>query len=103
MKPGPIPDDEILEGHRKMTMRGDEALNIADVEMLVTEDPERSGMPIWRTRVTLDDGDLERLAAGEPIWVSFWGGVVPFDVNLADPPEEAVPSPATPEGDTTDA
>jgi hypothetical protein len=37
---------------------------------------------VMSARFVLEDGDLQRLAAGEPFWLTFWGGVVPFAVHF---------------------
>ncbi len=82
MRPSVIPDDEIFEDHARIVMgppRGHDVTgDIRAVEMLVG--PDR----VYRARIILDPGDLERLAAGEPFWVSFWGHVVPFDVSMTE-------------------
>lgn len=83
MRPTTIPDNEILDGHHRIVMGppagADVTGDIRAVEMLAG--PDR----VFRARVILEPGDLERLAAGEAFWVSFWGAVVPFDVALAEP------------------
>lgn len=82
MRPTAIPDDEIFAGHQRIVMgppRGhDITSDIRAVEMLAGPDG------VYRALIELEDGDLERLAAGEPFWVSFWGHVVPFDVAMTE-------------------
>jgi hypothetical protein len=82
VRPTTIPDDEIMEGHRRIVMGPplghDVTGDIRAVEMLAG--PEG----VFRARIALEEGDLERLAAGEPFWVSFWGGVIPFDVSMTE-------------------
>jgi len=85
MRPTPIPDEEIFEGHKRIVMKApqghDPTEEIRDVEMLAGVS---LGSPVYRARIVLEDGDLERLKAGEPFWVSFWGHVVPFDVRMTE-------------------
>ncbi|MFJ5984348.1 hypothetical protein [Lentzea sp. NPDC092896] len=59
---------------------GDLTSEIAPVEALV--DDSRSGWRRLSVRCVLDPGDLERLAAGECVWVSFYGGMPPFSVDV---------------------
>lgn len=82
-----IEDHEILPGHKRITMRAPEGHDpiegeIRDADMVATRD---SIGTVYRAKVVLEEGDLERLKAGEPFWVSFWGGVVPFDVGMMTP------------------
>jgi hypothetical protein len=83
VRPTPIPDDEVFEGHERIVMgppRGrDVTGDIRAVEML------RGPDDVYRARIALEPGDLERLAAGEPFWLSMWGHVVPFDVAMVEP------------------
>lgn len=84
MRPTPIPDDE-LDGMTRSTigppqghdLTGDIRPVEAAVEWAVGD------IPIFNFRFVLDAGDLERLAAGEPFWLSLWGHVVPFAIALA--------------------
>lgn len=86
MRPTPIPDAEIMDGHHRIVMGppigSDPTGDIRAVEMLATSGPNG---PIYRARIVLEGGDLERLATGEPFWLSFWGHVVPFDVAMTEP------------------
>lgn len=86
MRPTAIPDAEIMQGHTRVVMgppRGNDLTGeIRAVEMLAA--PADEGGWVYRARCVLEDGDLERLAAGEPFWLSFWGHVVPFDIAMTD-------------------
>lgn len=84
MRPTPIPDDEVPDGYRRIVMTapdGDLTGEIRPAEALVHA-PGGGEQRIFSFRIVLEDGDLARLAAGEPFWLSFWGGVPPFDVGL---------------------
>lgn len=85
MRPTPIPDDEVWPGHQRMVIGppvGEPVHGeIRPVEMLVSIDGRP---PVFSARCVLDPGDLERLAAGEPFWISLWGHVVPFDVAMTE-------------------
>ncbi len=83
MRPVPIPDAEIREGHRRVILAAPDGdllnENIAPVEMLAALVDDQW---VLSARFVLEDGDLERLAAGEAFWLTFWGGVVPFAVHF---------------------
>lgn len=89
MRPTPIPDEEIWEGAARMVIGPPAGTaptddTIRPVEVLVEHAPD--GGFIFRSRVVLEPGDLERLAAGEPFWVSQWGHQLqPFDVAMTEP------------------
>lgn len=82
MRPTTIPDAEIFDGHRRIVMgppRGHDVTgDIRPLEMLAGPDG------VYRARIVLEDGDLDRLVAGEPFWISFWGHVVPFDIAMTE-------------------
>ncbi len=87
MRPTPIPDDEVWAGHDRIVMgppAGHEVTgDIRSVEMLVDR---RGAVPVYTARIVLEDGDLERLGAGEAFYLSMWGHVVPFDVAMTERP-----------------
>lgn len=86
MRPAPIPDDEIWDGSRRIVVSapdGDLTNSlIAPIEMLVDVVPSTGG-PCFSARCVLDPGDLEKLQEGKHVWVSFYGGVPPFSVDIA--------------------
>lgn len=86
MRPSPIPDDEIWEGSRRVVIGApDGSLDgpIRAAEVLI--DVSQIGGCRISARITLDPGDLERLAAGEPFWVSFLADHLhPFDVSMTE-------------------
>lgn len=85
MRPTPIPDNEIWEGavRRVMSPPGGDLTDpdIAPVEALFDQNP-RTGAINISSRVVLEEGDLEKLAAGAPIWVTFWGAMVPWAITV---------------------
>lgn len=89
MNPTPIPDDEVFEDHQRLVIGPpaghDPTGDIRSIEALVGYTP---GMGrCYRTRWVPTERDIERLQAGEPIWVTQWTfQMVVFDVSL---PEEA--------------
>ena len=86
MRPTPIPDAEIMDGHQRITVGPPVgSTGIRPVEMLMGPGENDSAQFLFRARFVLDDGDLERLQAGEPFWLTLWSHVVPFDVALAEP------------------
>lgn len=86
MRPSSIPDDEVWEGAKRVVFSGPDGDLTGDIrpaEMLVDHGPQGQ---IIRARIVLDPGDAERLAAGEPFWVSFWADHLhPFDVAMTEP------------------
>ncbi len=87
MRPAPIPDDAIWPGARRIVLSApngdltDE--KIAAVEMLA-DVPDSIGGVRYSARCMLEPGDLEKLADGGHVWVSFYGGVPPFCVDVTD-------------------
>jgi hypothetical protein len=85
MRPAPIPDEEVWEGARRVVIAGpdgDLTGEIQPAEVLVHQ--SKFG-PCISARVILQDGDLERLEAGEPFWVTFIGDHLhPFDVGMTE-------------------
>lgn len=84
-----IPDAELLElgGPDNVPSRvlygppeGDDSGLIGTLEVAVMG--SASGVPMYAARVELEPGDLERLAAGCPIYVSQYGGVCPISVDV---------------------
>lgn len=92
MKPSPIPEAEMFPGHQLVTFRAAEGLTtsaeVHPVEAQAGYD-EEMGMPMFRVRVELEAGDAERLAAGEPFWLTFWGHMPIFDVAMTEVLEPA--------------
>lgn len=92
MRPVSIPDARIWEpeGTTRLARRtigaprGHEA-DVHPIEVLVEEDvpgaPQGLG-PQIHVLVGLEDGDLERLIVDGHLWLTFWGGVVPFALTL---------------------
>jgi hypothetical protein len=87
MRPAPIPDDAIWPGARRIVLsapNGDLTdPDVAPVEMLA-DVPESIGGIRYSARCMLEPGDLEKLAGGGHVWVSFYGGVPPFCVDVTD-------------------
>ncbi|MCU1488267.1 MAG: hypothetical protein JWN67_5013 [Actinomycetia bacterium] len=87
MNPTPIPDDEIFEDHRRVVIGPpaghDPTGDIRSIEALIADTP---GMgKCFRTRWVPDAREIERLAAGEPIWVTQWAPqMVVFDVAMTE-------------------
>lgn len=81
MRPTPIPADEVPCGAVRVVFAAPDGdltnPDIAPVEVLA----ERAADGVSATfsvRAVLEPGDLDRLAAGEPVWLTMWGAVVPF-------------------------
>jgi hypothetical protein len=85
MRPTPIPDAEVFEGGTRITVAGpdgDLTGDIRPVEAVVTVD---DGRPCFSMRITLEDGDLERLSAHGVFWLTILGRQLqPFSLFVPD-------------------
>lgn len=85
MRPVPIPDDAVWAGARRVVIGppdGDPTSNIRPVEALA-DTSASTGLPVLSVRCALEPGDLEALAAGGHVWVSFYSSViVPFSTAV---------------------
>ncbi|SBT63934.1 hypothetical protein GA0070622_0902 [Micromonospora sediminicola] len=90
MRPSPIPDDEMWPGARRMVATGPSGdltdTDIAPVEVLV-DTGEHTGLPRVCVRLRLEDGDLEKLAAGGTVWLAVYGPLPVFSVDVKGPGE----------------
>jgi hypothetical protein len=96
MRPAPIPDEEIWDGAQRIVVGppgNDLDTGIAPVEVVVdTVQIGTSTGPRMSARCILEDDDLDMLAAGGTVWVSFYGGqLLPFSVDV-QPPLQATPN-----------
>lgn len=93
MRATPIPDAEVWEGAvRKVLAAPDGRLDnpdIAPVEALVDRSPSTGALNL-SVRCVLEDGELEQLAAGGTIWLTFWSAMVPWSASVV-PPHDAIP------------
>lgn len=88
MRPVPIPDEVIWPGGRRLVMsapNGD--LLDPDIAPVEAIEEQVDGRRVLSVRCALEPGDLEKLAAGGHVWVSFWGGMPPFDVAVSEAPQ----------------
>lgn len=86
MIPTPIPDDEIWFGAERKVFGppGDITGDIRAVEGLI--DRTSDGTLRISMRLVPEPGELERLAIGEPMWLSFLGNHLhPFNVSAVQP------------------
>lgn len=90
MRPTPIPDDEVwAHCERKVILPPDGDMTNEEIEsaeavrgIMNTQNGET---PFHAFRIVLEDGDLERLQKGEPIWiVQIAPFVVPFCMVFRD-------------------
>jgi hypothetical protein len=89
VRPGPIPDDAIWPGARRIVVGPPDGdltnTDISPVEVLVDVGPD-TGMPRISSRCVLEAGDLEKLNEGGVVWVSFYGQTLrPFSVEVVGP------------------
>jgi hypothetical protein len=85
VRPAPIPDDvaERTPGVRFVIgpPGNDLDCGIPPVEAMIERLP--SGVAL-SARCVLEDGDLDKLAAGGAVWVTFLGKMVPFAVTVGE-------------------
>lgn len=83
MRPAPIPDAAVWPGAQRMVIAPPDGdltnPDIAPVEALVDQASIGRRLSV---RCVLEDGDLEILARGGAVWVSFYGVMVPFSVDV---------------------
>lgn len=89
MRVTPIPDSAVWEGARRIVIGppdGDPTGEIRAVEAVVDRSPT-TGSWVYSVRCALEEGDLDTLAAGGHVWISFYDRMVPFSVDVVAPPE----------------
>lgn len=90
MRPTPIPDAEVWEGATRKVFAapgGDLTdTQVAPVEALVDQSPATGGMTA-SVRCVLEDDDLANLQAGGTVWLTFWGGMIPWAATVVAPSE----------------
>jgi hypothetical protein len=96
MRPTPIPDTEVWEGAtRKVLAAPDGDLanpDIAPVEALVDRSPSTGALNL-SVRCVLEDDDLAKLIHGGTVWLTFWGGMVPWSASVVAPAGYRPPGP----------
>lgn len=93
MRPTPIPDDEVWDGATRIVVGppgNDLDSDVAAVEVLrdIVATDTTGTVAAVRTsvRCTLEDDDLDHLAAGGTVWLSFYGlHILPFAVTVQPP------------------
>lgn len=89
MRVTPIPDSAVWEGAERAVIGppdGDLTGPIRAVEAVIHRS-ESTGLPILSVRCAPEPGDIEKLAAGGHVWISFYGRMVPFNVDVAEATE----------------
>lgn len=87
MRPTPIPPSEVFPGHERLVIGPpvghDPTGDIRSIEALVAHTTDMGRC--FRTRWLPTPREVERLAAGEPIWVTQWTQqMVVFDVAMTE-------------------
>jgi hypothetical protein len=81
MRPTPIPQAEVWPGAVRARFGPPEGMpEVATVEALVEG-------RVASVRLELEPGDLDKLAAGGVVWLSFVGQMVPWSVQVKGPGE----------------
>lgn len=85
MIPTTIPDELVKPGtvRRVFSAPNGDLMDdtIRPVDALVSRDPDTDLASI-QVRLVLEDGELERLMAGKPVWLTMLGGLAPFYVQV---------------------
>lgn len=89
MRPAPIPDEAIWEGARRVVFTAPDGdltnPDIAPVEVL-TDQVGDTGQCRVNVRCVLEEGDLDKLAAGGTVWLSIHGHHLhPFSLDVVGP------------------
>ena len=88
MRPTPIPDHEVWAGgiRRVISPPGGDLTNdqCAPVEAIIDVLPGPGAVAL-SVRCVLEDGDLETLAAGGLVWLTFGGHMVPWAISVVPP------------------
>lgn len=90
MKPTAIPSAEVWAGAERVVISPpngdltDDAIRAVDALVDVVEVRGHGHARRFAMRIALEPGDLERLAAGEPFWLSIMAmQLPPFDIGFA--------------------
>lgn len=79
-----IPDDAVWEGGHRVVIGPPDGDPTGEIRAVEAVAEMSAGVPVLSMRCALEPGDLEVLAAGGCVWVSFYGGsIVPFSVSVA--------------------
>ncbi|MFL6141587.1 MAG: hypothetical protein ACJ72N_06930 [Labedaea sp.] len=85
MRPSIIPDREAWQGARRIVMAPpDGDLTNDKIRPLEMVAELHEGVPVYSARCVLEPGDLDTLSAGGTVWLTFYGGVMPFSVTVAE-------------------
>jgi hypothetical protein len=88
VKPTRIPTSEVWKGARVVTFGAPEGMEDKVAAVQAVEDRSGStGVRRASVRLELEPGDLDKLAAGGHVWISFYGGMLPWSVDVAAPGE----------------
>lgn len=94
MNPAPVTDEMVtrfgspLEAAVKRTFVGEAGTNVAPCDGVV-ERASDGVTAVVRIPMHLEPGELTALLNGGTVWVSMWGGVSPFAVEVVSGPDDA--------------
>lgn len=79
-----VPDAELaFHGGQRMTFVGPDGTDIKPLETMRRElTVGNMSAAAFTARVELEPGDLELLAAGAPIYITQYGGLIPVSVDI---------------------
>lgn len=85
MRLTPIPSEEVPKGYQTVVLAAPDGdltnPDIAPAEMAVKQHKDSL---IYSARFILEEGDIESLQEGYPIWLTLWGNVPPFNVDIGN-------------------
>lgn len=103
MIPAPVTDEMVLgfsqpsetgpgnpEAVKRTFVGPDDMPNVEPCEAVVHRSSD-GVTAVVRIPMKLEPGELEALNAGGTVWVSMWGGLSPFAVEIVAPPAEPAP------------
>jgi hypothetical protein len=91
MIPVPIEQNDLWKGSKAVVISppdGDLTNDeIRAVEAVVDQPDSFDGAWRYSMKLELEEGDIEKLLDGGHVWLSMWGHVVPFAVDVKGPGE----------------
>ena len=86
MRPAPIAAEYVPDGARRVVVAPPDGdltnPDIAPVEALTWQ---HEGARMLAVRIVPDEGDLDKLAAGGDVWLTFHGSMPPFALTVTGP------------------
>lgn len=86
MKPAAVTDDMVWDGAVKRTFIGPEDLpDCEPCEAIVERSQADPNVAVVRVPLELEPNEIIHLLAGGQVWLTMFGGICPFAVEVAPP------------------